>query len=179
MQPGPSNPRLNQYEWLLTLKNGEKIFLRPIKDSDRYLLVDLFNKMSPQSVYLRFLRRLQALPENLIDQLITLDYHKNFALVAVARENEKDAIVSVGRYGYDPDEGGTELAVAVRDDWQKLGLGKIMLSKVVTIAGDHGITHFTGMMDPRNSVIRKLLVKLGYKVKYSMKSGFYKVDITT
>ena len=168
MQPVSSNIYFNQYESLLKLKNGEEIFLRPIMDSDRHLLVDLFNRMSPQSVHLRFLRHLNTLPEKMINQLITIDYHANFALVAVVMENGKDAVIAVGRYGYDPDEDGTDLAIAVRDDWQQKGLGKIMLLKVVNIAKSHGITKFTGMMDPQNNVIQKLLVKLGYKVKYSM-----------
>ncbi len=174
-----SNIGLNQYEELLKLKNGEELFLRPIKNSDRELLMDLFNRMSPQSVSLRFLRRLNTLPENIINQLLTIDYHSNFALVAVAKENEKKAIISVARYGYEPDERATDLAVAVRDDWQQAGLGRIMLSKVVDIAKEHGIAQFTGMMDPKNYVIQRLLTKLGYKVKYSMDSGFYRVEIST
>jgi acetyltransferase len=179
MRSLPSNINLKKYESLLKLKNGKKIFLRPIMDSDRHLLVDLFSRMSPQSIYLRFLRRLDALPKNMINRLLTIDYHTNFALVAVANENKADGIISVARYGNDPDEDGTELAVAVRDDWQHAGLGKIMLSHVINIAKDNGITNFTGIMDPQNSAIQKLLGKLGYEVKYSMESGFYQVEITT
>ncbi|ACN13511.1 conserved hypothetical protein [Desulforapulum autotrophicum HRM2] len=178
MQLNSSNLNLKQYESMLKLKNGQEIFLRPIMELDRHLLVDLFNRMSPQSVYLRFLRHLNSLPESIINRLINIDYHSNFALVAVLKKNKKDAIVSIGRYGYDPDEDGTELAVAVRDDWQQVGLGKKMLSKVVSIAIDHGITNFIGMMDPQNTAIQKLLVNLGYKVRYSMESGFYRVEIT-
>lgn len=172
------DPYHKKYESILKLKNGKEVFLRPIMDSDRHHILDLFNRMSRQSIYLRFLRRLSDLPENLLDKLINIDYHSNFALVAIARENAKDTIVAVGRYGKDPDEGDTELAVAVRDDWQHAGLGKYMLSKVVDIAKEQGISHFTGIMDPHNNVIQNLLLKLGYKVKYSMESGFYQVKIT-
>jgi hypothetical protein len=48
----------------------------------------------------------------------------------------------------------------------------------VSIAKEHGITNFIGMTDPQNSVMQKLLPKLGYRVKYFMKNGFYKVEIT-
>ncbi|MEE4356048.1 MAG: GNAT family N-acetyltransferase [Desulfococcaceae bacterium] len=178
MQSASSNLYPGQYESMCKLKNGREIFLRPIMDSDRDLLLDLFSRMSPRSVYLRFLRHLPSLPENTVNKLINIDYHSNFALVAISGENGKETIVSVGRYGYDPDEEGTDLAVAVRDDWQHAGLGKMMLSTVVSIAKDHGITNFIGMMDPQNSVMQKLLPKLGYRVKYFMKNGFYKVEIT-
>ena len=154
------------------------MFLRPIRSSDGHLLVDLFNRMSAQSVYLRFLRRLDTLSENMIHQFLKINYHSDFALVAVVKEDEKDTIVAVGRYGYDPEEDSTDLAVAVRDDVQGEGLGELMLSKVVTIAKENGIARFTGIMDSRNKAIQKLLVKLGYKVSYSMESGFYKVVIS-
>lgn len=178
MQPVSPNLHLKQYESLLKFKNRQELLLRPIMVLDRHLLVDLFNRMSTQSVYFRFLRPLKTLPENMINRLLTIDYHSSFAMVAVLKENGKDAIISIGRYGYDPDEHGTDLAVAVRDDWQQLGLGKIMLLKIVNIAIEHGITNFIGMMDPQNTVIKKLLVTLGYKVKYSMESGFCRVEIT-
>ena len=48
----------------------------------------------------------------------------------------------------------TDLGVAVRDDWHHLGLGKAMLAKIVAIAKDHGISRFTGMMDPHNTIMR-------------------------
>ncbi|QTA91265.1 GNAT family N-acetyltransferase [Desulfonema magnum] len=167
----------SQYESHIKLNNGEDVFLRPIAKSDRYLIVDLFNKMSPQSVYLRFLHRFKTLPESMINRLIDINYHTNFALAATVRENGKDAIIAVGRYGYDHDEGIIDLAIAVRDDWQQIGLGETMLIKVINIAKDHGISHFTSMIAPENNVIKKLLRKLGHKVKYYFQNGFYKVEI--
>ncbi len=177
MQPAITNQYPNKYESRVKLKDGSEVFIRPIMATDRHLIVDLFNKMSPQSIYSRFLSRLTVLSENMINQLINVDYHTNLALVAVVKENGKDAIIGVGRYGYEPDDCSIELAVAVRDDWQQAGLGKLMLIKVVSIAKEHGISKFTGMIDPQNDVIQKLLIKLGYKVKYSLESGFYKVAI--
>ncbi|QTA80979.1 GNAT domain-containing protein [Desulfonema limicola] len=166
-----------QYESWLKLKNGKEVFLRPIMETDGNLIIDLFNKMSPQSIYLRFLRNLDALTENMISHFTHVDYNKEFALAAVVKECGKDAVIAVGRYGYDPDENTTDLAVAVRDDWQNAGLGKPLLMKVVNIAKEHGISHFTGMMDPQNMIIRKVLQELGFKVQYSSKSGFFQVNI--
>ena len=67
------------------------------------------------------------LPANMINRLANIHYHSNFALVAIAGENGKDTIAAVGRYGKGPDEGGTDFAVAVRDNWQQAGFGKSML----------------------------------------------------
>lgn len=179
MSTANTNKYPDRYESRITLNNGAGVFLRPIIQSDGPLLKDLFNKMSVESAYLRFLRRLNALPEYMVNELTDINYHSNFALVAVIKENENDVIIAVARYGYDLEEGCTDLAVAVRDDWQQLGLGETMLSKVVNIAKDHGITHFTSMMFSKNKVVQKFLAKLGYKVEYSRDGNFYKVDITS
>jgi len=166
-----------QYESWLTLKNGREVFLRPILRTDEHLIVDLFNKMSPQSVYLRFLRNLHALPEDMIYRFTHINYDSEFALVAMIKEDGKDAIIAVGRYAYDPHEDVTDFGVAVRDDWQHLGLGKPLLVKIFDIGKEHGISHFVTMMDPQNNIMRQILLELGYDVKYSLRSGFFQVEI--
>jgi len=166
-----------RYESRLTLRNGKKVFVRPILESDGHLLLDLFNDMSPQSIFQRFLRRLGALPEDMIHRFTHINYDTEFALVAVIKGQVKDAIIAVGRYAYDQDDDITDLAVAVHDDWQRLGLGKSLLVKIVAVAKDHGIFRFQSMMDLENDIMQRILSELGYDVKYSSRSGFFQVDI--
>ncbi|MEA2060915.1 MAG: GNAT family N-acetyltransferase [Thermodesulfobacteriota bacterium] len=173
MKPAANGQYPGQYESIITLDSGTLVFLRPVKKSDHDLLVHLFNKMSSQSVYHRFLRHLKSLPENMVFQLTHINYSTDFALIAVVGERARDAAIAVGRYGYDSDEDCTELAVSVRDDWQHDGLGILLLSRIVNIANDHGISNFTGLMDTGNRGIQKLLKILGYKVQYFPENGFY------
>ena len=167
----------SQSESWLMLKNGREIFLRPILQTDEYLLVDLFNKMSPQSRYLRFLSHLQALPEDLLYHFTHINYDSAFALVGVINEEGKDAIIAVGRYSLDPHEDIADLAVAVRDDWQNFGLGKIVLARIIDIGKKHGICRFGSMMEPQNSIVKKILRQLGYEVNYYFRNGAYQVEI--
>ena len=143
----------HQYESRLKLKNGAEVFLRPVMPADSQLIVDLFNKMSPRSIYFRFLRNLNALSKNMICKFTHVNYNN------------------------DSDEDITDLAVAVRDDWQHLGLGKTLLKKVVDIAKEHGISRFTCMMDSRNHTIKSILSALGYNVQYFSENGVSRVEI--
>jgi acetyltransferase len=167
----------SQYESWLTLKDGREVFLRPILHTDGHLLVDLFNKLSPQSIYLRFLNPLHALPEDLLYRLAHVNYNNEFALVAVIKEDGKDAIIAVGRYAYDPQANLTDFGVAVRDDWQNLGLGKSLLVKILAIGKEHGISRFETLISPQNNIIRQTLGGLGYEMKYSLRSGVFQVEI--
>ncbi len=166
-----------QYESLLALKNGEKVFLRPIRQTDENLIVDLLNKLSADSVYLRFLRPIKTLSEELLFQLTHINYSSNFALVAVIKENGKDSIIAVSRYGYDPKAEITDFAIVVRDDWQHFGLGKLLLTKTFAIGREHGISRFETVMDSTNTVMKQILRELGNTVKYSYRGGATQVEV--
>ena len=124
---------LRQYESRLLLKNGAEVLLRPVVPSDAPLLVDMFNKMTPRSRYLRFMSNNLELPEGLLHQFTHLDYHASFAIACLVEANDQTEIIAVARYSHDPDEHIADLGVAVRDDWQNLGIGKSLLSKIIII----------------------------------------------
>jgi RimJ/RimL family protein N-acetyltransferase len=164
-----------QYESKLILKNGREIFIRPIRETDEQLIVDFFKKLSARSVTLRFLRHLDAIPQDMLYQFTHLNYSSEFALAGVITENGRDAIIAIARYAHTPHL--PELAIAVRDDWQHLGLGKSLMKQVVEAGKANGIYRFGGMIDPRNKIIMKILLDLGYKVEYSLRSGVFEVEI--
>lgn len=167
----------DQYECTLTLKGGSEVFLRPIRTTDGDLLKDLFSRISPQSVYLRFLGHLHELPKDMLHHFTHVDYRSEFALVAIILEEGKEKVIAVARYAHNPGENVTDLAIAVRDDWQRLGLGRALLDRLIVIAKGHGIRRFVSMMDPKNSFIGQTLQRLGYEVRFTLKAAFYEVEI--
>ncbi len=166
-----------QYEDWFKLRGGKEVWIRPVVLKDDHLIVDLLNKLSPDSIYLRFLRPVKTLPEDLLYHLTHLDYQQDFALAAVIRENEKDTIIAVARYGYDPQERATDFAIVVRDDWQHQGLGKFLLAKIFAIGREHGIFRFVSLVDSTNHVMKQVLRGLGCTVKYSYKMGSTQVEV--
>ena len=166
-----------QYEGWLTLKNGRSVFLRPVLQTDGYLILDLFNKLDLESIYRRFLTYLKALPEDLLFQLTHINYNNQFALAAVIQEDGKDSIIAVARYGHDPKDNVIDFAVVVRDDWQQCGLGKSLLLKIFAIGKEHGISRFVSIIDPTNHIIKHVLRELGYTVKYFYINGSTQVEV--
>jgi acetyltransferase len=174
----PDEKFLRQYESRLLLKNGTEVLVRPVVPDDAPLLVDMFNKMTPRSRYLRFMTNIQELPEGLLHQFTHLDYRASFAIACLAGAGDKNEIIAVARYSDDPDEHIADLGVAVRDDWQHLGIGKSLLSKIIMIGKERGISRFGSMMDPQNDIMIKTLRELGYQVKYFFRGSSYQVEIT-
>jgi RimJ/RimL family protein N-acetyltransferase len=172
-----SYPR--RYEEWIELKNGRKVFLRPVKETDGPLLVDLFNKMSPSSVHLRFLSPLPQLPDQLVYRFTHLDYVKEFGLAALINE-DSGPIIGVARYAYDPETGMPELAIAVRDDWQGNGLGTIFLTRVINVGKENGYSRFSALVDPQNRTMMHLFKRSGYGTEViRMEQGAYFLEIQT
>lgn len=161
------------YEDRIRLRDGRELFLRPILQTDGDLLLDLFNRLSPESIRMRFLRQIRFLPEDMLYQFTHVNYDSEFALVGVVREGEKDAIVAVGRYAFDPEANATDFGVVVRDDWQNNGLGRLLLSRIIAIGREHGISRFATVIAPENRTIMKMITELGYDVKSSFSDGAY------
>lgn len=168
-----------QYEERIILKNGKSVFIRPLRETDEPLVLDLFGKLGLDSIYLRFLTYLKSLPEDLLFQLTHIDYSSRFAFVAVIHEAGRDAVIAVARYGYDPEKRTTDCAIVVRDDWQRCGLGKLLLSKLFAVGRQNSICCFVSVIDPENRIMKHILRELGHPVKYSYGKGCAQAEIST
>jgi acetyltransferase len=86
-----------QYERRFKLRNGKDVFVRPILRTDGPLLLDLFHKISQESLHLRFLRRLHDLPEDMLHRFTSVNYDSEFALVAIVQEEGRDVLIAATR----------------------------------------------------------------------------------
>ena len=154
------------YEEWITLKDGSAIFLRPIKPTDGPLLLDLFNRLSRETIYFRFLTHLERLQPEMLKQLVEIDYETHFALTAIITEDTKESIIGTCRYIVKENTDHAELTVILRDDWQKRGLGKLMVTRVVDIARAKGLASIEILLDYRNEGMKRIFASLGYPVQY-------------
>jgi len=113
--------------------------LARLEPSDGAALERLFYRLSPETVYRRFLSPLarpeQARPELLLD----VDHRDREAIVAVV-EGE---IVGVARYFRKPGADVADIAVVVADEYQGHGLGTRLLATLREAATRAGISGFS------------------------------------
>ena len=102
----------------VVLSDGGTVRVRPIRPDDEARLLGLYERLSDESLYLRFFSPVPAPTAAHLERLTTVDYDQHMALVAQLG----DDIVAVARYDR---TGGDEAEVAfsVQDDQQGRGLG--------------------------------------------------------
>lgn len=147
------------YEETVKLRDGSKAYLRPIHPEDRELLLEGFERLSPESRYTRFLAPKSTLTDRELDYLTNVDGQNHFAIVAFSRNLlGREEGLGVGRFVRLADKPDTaEPAVTVADDQQGKGLGTILLDRLCEAAWERGIRWFRSELLAKNTVMREVI----------------------
>lgn len=129
----------------LVLRDGTRVRLRTIVPSDKERLVAGLARLSPQSRYLRFFTDKERLTEAELRYLTELDGEHHFAIGASRLDDEgrEGEGLGIGRFVTLKDEPTVaEPALAVVDDAQGKGLGRLLLMRLITAAAERGVETF-------------------------------------
>jgi len=153
---GIGRPELDALETQMTARNGTVLQIRPVRPTDEELLRDGFYGLSSESIYRRFFAPLRSLPHEKLKAYANVDYDRDMALLAVAREGEREVMAAVGRYMLDPATQRAELAFLTRDEWQGQGIGTFLCKRLLEIARVRGIVKFTAEVLVENAPMLRL-----------------------
>ena len=116
----------------IVVRSGASLHLRPIRSLDAAKLVAFHHKLSFNSIYRRYFSIHPELSLQEVAHLTEIDYIDRMAFVV----EDGDDLVAVGRYDREPTTTGAEVAFVVRDDYQHLGLGRILLDALANAVTD-------------------------------------------
>ncbi len=163
----------------ITLKDGKHMIIRSIRPDDADDLQDAFQRLSIQSIYLRFLSFKKELTDEEARQLATVDYTSRMAFVAICKEDNQEIVAGVARYAIlDPSHPETaEAAVVVSDEYQGLGLGKLLLWRLVIYARAKGVQYIRGNLQIGNDRMLLLVKRSGLPHQTRFVDGIWEVSI--
>lgn len=151
-----------QQQWTETLKDGGRVLIRPIRRSDVAHNAAFIEQLSPPSKHFLFLGGISRLSDAQLQRLCDPDGAHDMAYVALAGAGADERQVGVSRYaGADPVR-GAEISVAVADDWQHKGLGKLLLAHLIDHARAHDVKRLYSMDAANNDRMRKLARHVGF-----------------
>ncbi|HEY0660312.1 MAG TPA: GNAT family N-acetyltransferase [Lysobacter sp.] len=157
---GPDYPR-----WSETLHDHSHVLIRPITKQDQVAERVFIEGLSAQSRRYRFLGAVRSPSEQLVEQLTDIDYVHEVAFAAVTPEDAHERIVGVSRYSTDAEGRNCECAVTVSDDWQKKGLGTLLMKHLIEVARARGIRTMTSLDSAENVQMQDLAEYLGFRTR--------------
>ncbi len=162
-------------EQIVTLRDGSRARVRPIRPDDKEALVAGLERLSNESTYRRFLRPVTKLSERELRYLTEIDYTNHFAWVAADADDASDGF-GVARYIRDAkDPEVAEAAVAIVDDHQGKGVGTILMRLLVATAQENGIKVFKGWVLGDNRQVLGPLERIG--ARRTPDEGVLKIEI--
>ena len=106
-----------------------------------------------------------------------IDYDRDMAMVAIDRNDLEEKILGVGRLISDPGEATAEFAVLVGDPWQGMGIGAILLERLIAVAKERDMESLWGYVLSDNTSMLFLGRKLGFTISKIADAGEYKLII--
>lgn len=164
--PGEGDAEVNEFvehlAFTAVLNDGTPVRVRPIAPKDRERLAEGWKGLSARSRYLRFMQAKTALSEADLTYLTEIDYSNHFAWAAETLDAPDPPGVGIARYiRTDDDPTVAEAALAVVDDRQRQGLGRILLQALSDAARDNGIERFRAYVALSNTQVLESLTAIG------------------
>lgn len=155
-------------EWV-TLKNGWQVEVRPIRAEDAPLITIFHRQLSEESIRFRYFHNKSNLTQRDLSILSHINYDRQMAFIAeyLGDDGSKE-MLGVVRVWNDPDNIRTEFSVIIRDDLQGLGIGSLLMKKMIDYCTNIGTLEMIGKIMVDNHPMRALMKHLGFKCRYNM-----------
>lgn len=141
------------------------------------MLEEGFLQLSEESRRLRFLTAKPSLSQAELRYLTEVDGHDHEALGAIDPLSGHG--VAIARFVRDSEDATrAEAAITVADEWQRRGVGKLLLARLSDRARREGITHFTALVSGDNRGMQALITRLGYPAHISqVRAGTFLYEV--
>lgn len=159
----------------ITLRDGEKVLIRPLKPEDAALYPDFLAEVSADDLRLRFFVPMREVSHDLIDKLVHYDPARAMAFIAISESSGR--MLGVVRLHDDPRGGSAEFAILVRSHLKGHGLGWLLMKHMITYARQKGLQIVHGQALDENATMLQMCSELGFHVADDEEPGVKKVTL--
>lgn len=163
-----------------TLHDGSLVGLRAILSQDDEKMLRLFDRLSPDTVYFRFMSMVKRFSDNDIKRFTHIDFADEMAIVATVSaggEPDGEKLVAVGRYARLERPGRGEVAITVEDAFQRLGIGTLLWQELLPFARRAGIHVLEAEVLAENHRMLGLFRDSGYPAAFEQQGSTVHVEI--
>ena len=158
------------------LRNGEALQIRALMPSDRTEMLAAVGRSSKETLYRRFFAPKRTFSEREIEFYLNVDFKSHVALAAVLSEGGRQVIVGGGRYVVSQ-PGRAEVAFAIDDPHQRLGIATHLITHLIKIARAAALEAFVAEVLPENVPMLKVFERCGLAMKTRSEGGSVHVTL--
>ncbi|MBX3161891.1 MAG: GNAT family N-acetyltransferase [Deltaproteobacteria bacterium] len=162
------------------LRDGTPVRLRLLAPEDKELLRSGFERLSAESRYARFLGPKTMLSDDELRYLTEIDQEDHFALGAVREEGDghgEPVGLGIARFIRLGDGASAEAAIAVADEIQGLGLGRLLFVRLCAAAAERGIERFHCEVLGSNTEMASLIAKVAPARTIEVEGGVMRIEL--
>lgn len=157
-------PYPKELEEVLSLPDGRTFLLRPVRPEDEPAFQALFEKLSPEDIRMRFFAPKKALTHPFAARLTQIDYDREMALVlAQPGTAGRSQVFGVVHISADPDGERAEFAILLRSDMAGLGLGPLLMRRIIDYSRERCIRELFGEVLRENRSMLRLCELFKFK----------------
>ena len=162
-------PYPSQYISSWTARDGTALDVRPIRPEDEPLVVAFHATLSEKTVSLRYFHPMKLstrVAHERLTRVCFIDYDRDIAIVAL-RANPQTGdheILGIGRLCKIRGTDEAEFSLVVADQFQRLGLGTMLLSRLLQIGRDEKIARIFALILPENFGMKRICEKFGFRL---------------
>lgn len=165
---GPANfavrPYPSQWQRHLELRDGRRVFVRPIRPEDEPLIHEFLQHVTSRDLRLRFFAAMKEFTHEFIARLTQLDYARAMAFVAF--DEATNEMMGAVRIHSDSIYESGEYAILLRSDIKGRGLGWALMQLIIEYARSEGLKAVWGDVLAENTIMLDMCRSLGFEVKH-------------
>jgi GNAT superfamily N-acetyltransferase len=145
--------------------DGRELVMRDIEPGDVAAIQRCFKRLSPQDVRRRFMHAMSELPPPMAQRLCRIDPSLEAAYVLMDETVKPAELRGVGRIFVDEASNTAEFSVLVELEWTRIGLGALLMQRLVDESRRRGLSELWGYVLMENRPMLQLCKELGFVAK--------------
>jgi acetyltransferase len=158
--------------------NGRSVLLRPIRPEDEAQHLRFIESLTPEDVRLRVLHSKREISRSELARLTQIDFEREMAFIATATSaGGAPETLGVVRAVADPDNLQADVGIIVRSDLKGMGLGRVLLDKMIRYGRGRGTRELVGDVLRTNSPMLALAKGRGFEIVPSDEPSAVKIRL--
>lgn len=149
----------------MALRDGRLVLVRALGRADEEELLQAFDRLGADARYMRFMHAVREANVPRLRQVLDSFPEKGLAIAATVPAADGIDIVGSASFVLGNEGDDCEFAVTVADGWAGAGLGRALMTALVSAARRRGLKEMVGFVLAENAPMLRLATRLGFAVK--------------